>query len=466
MLRVVGLLAESEEKNLKFLAWHQQVRDLLLRRGYEVVDLNGSRDPKADWPTSKINAIVHLPSHFSAVESLSRLIREQDLTISVLHVLDLNLDRNFLVQFEAICYEQNQDCVVWKGSEFEIIKRVEMLLRVKEVENQLESYRTSTDLEKSLVERLRDVDLKKVLREAIVFMSEETGAQDVLWLEPKGLEMAIKGQNAVYFKIDSDYWQSLRVHDVEWVRDRVAQWCPVEVLKRAEKEVLELRTEQGLDVILPLASGRDQMLGYFVLSHPEKWMKFRSSPFFLRAMNTIAFQVEQAMHVRNLKEQTFRDDLTNLYNQRYLPLILDQELSRASRGNHQFSVLFLDVDYFKTVNDSNGHMVGSQVLVELSKLFHAGIRSTDFAFRYGGDEYIIILSGANSQNASMVAERLRKRVQDAVFLIQGAQVKVTVSIGIATYPEHAKTTQDLLNMADSAMYEGKHRSRNVVYLAS
>jgi diguanylate cyclase (GGDEF)-like protein len=192
----------------------------------------------------------------------------------------------------------------------------------------------------------------------------------------------------------------------------------------------------------------------------------RGSILFNTYFSLLAQQLEEAYAYSRLQAMTYKDDLTDLYNQRYLPVVLEQELSRASRSSKEFSVLFCDVDYFKTVNDTKGHMVGSRVLVELSKVLKGSIRATDFAFRYGGDEYVIVLSDANSKNAAQVAERLRQRTAGTTFDVGGNEIKITLSIGVATYPEHAKSIDANMQMADEAMYYGKHKSRNVVSVAS
>jgi two-component system cell cycle response regulator len=166
------------------------------------------------------------------------------------------------------------------------------------------------------------------------------------------------------------------------------------------------------------------------------------------------------------KNLSYLDELTGLYNQRYLPMVLEHEIHRSKRDNAQFSLLFLDIDYFKMVNDGRGHWVGSKLLIELGKVLKGQVRSCDYAFRYGGDEFIILLSSSNAENSKKVAERVRKAVEDYTFSIEGHNLKLTVSIGLAAYPEHAQSATGLIQIADQAMYYGKRKSRNVVFVAS
>ena len=185
--------------------------------------------------------------------------------------------------------------------------------------------------------------------------------------------------------------------------------------------------------------------------------------FFTARLTGILYLVEKFDQTQNLN---FIDDVTGLYNQRYLNTLLDQEIERYKRNNLSFSVLFIDVDHFKNVNDKNGHLVGSQILKEIGHILKKSVRAVDFCFRYGGDEFIIILTATDTEKATMVAERICKTVRETAFVVGGSQVNVTLSIGVACFPEHAQTKEKILQVADEAMYCGKNLSRNIVYLAS
>jgi diguanylate cyclase (GGDEF)-like protein len=172
---------------------------------------------------------------------------------------------------------------------------------------------------------------------------------------------------------------------------------------------------------------------------------------------------------RNAEAQSliYIDDLTKLYNNRYLNVVLERELKRSERYRNFFSVLFMDVDFFKRINDTHGHMVGSRVLVEVGQILKSCVRETDTVVRYGGDEYVVVLVETNADEARIVAERMRRIIEARRFgQDQGLNLHFTISIGIASFPEHASTKQHLLTMADQAMYRGKETTRNVVYLAT
>lgn len=166
------------------------------------------------------------------------------------------------------------------------------------------------------------------------------------------------------------------------------------------------------------------------------------------------------------QNETYLDELTGLYNQRYLPLALDHEINRSKRESSRFTLLFLDIDYFKMVNDGRGHWVGSKLLIELGKVLKSQVRACDYCFRYGGDEFILLLGSANVEDSKRVAERIRKAVEQNAFTVEGHSLNLTVSIGLAEYPTHAQTASGLIQIADQAMYYGKRKSRNIVFVAS
>jgi len=166
------------------------------------------------------------------------------------------------------------------------------------------------------------------------------------------------------------------------------------------------------------------------------------------------------------KSLCYIDDVTEFYNQRYLGLALDTEISRGKRNGTPFSVLFLDIDHFKRVNDTQGHLVGSKILTQLSAILRKKIRSVDYGFRYGGDEFVLLLVNTPAEDARIVGERIRKDVESTIFKVDDTELKITLSIGIASYPKHAMTREEIIEMADKAMYHGKHKSRNIVFVAS
>jgi diguanylate cyclase (GGDEF)-like protein len=172
----------------------------------------------------------------------------------------------------------------------------------------------------------------------------------------------------------------------------------------------------------------------------------------------------EALQAR-LREQAVRDALTGLFNRRYLTETLQRELSRCAREERPLSVVMLDVDHFKALNDASGHEAGDRVLQALSEILSEQIRHEDVACRYGGEEFVMVLPGATAASAMARAESWREAVLSLTLDHQGAMLGVTVSMGVAESPTHATHADDLLRRADMALYEAKRQARNRVVLA-
>ncbi len=165
----------------------------------------------------------------------------------------------------------------------------------------------------------------------------------------------------------------------------------------------------------------------------------------------------------NAKERAFLDDVTGIYNVRYLLSATENEIQRADRYDNPLSVLFLDLDRFKLVNDRHGHLVGSQTLRHLSELLLQCVRQVDTLARYGGDEFTILLVDTAHDPAMVIAERIRRTVEEHMFEAgRRRDLRLTISIGVASFPEHARARDELLDVADKAMYRAKSLGRNRV----
>jgi two-component system cell cycle response regulator len=191
----------------------------------------------------------------------------------------------------------------------------------------------------------------------------------------------------------------------------------------------------------------------------------------LATARTIARRANAALataeRYHNAKAKAFIDDVTGVYNARYLLSTADNEIQRAERYGNPLSILFLDLDRFKTVNDVHGHLVGSETLRVLSKLLLLCVRQIDTLARYGGDEFTILLVDTPHDVALRVAERIRERVATHLFEtgLDGT-LRLTISIGVSTYPAHGDTRAILLDAADKAMYRAKSEGRNRVSSAN
>jgi len=170
--------------------------------------------------------------------------------------------------------------------------------------------------------------------------------------------------------------------------------------------------------------------------------------------------------VQDLQKQIITDPLTNLFNRRFLQEYLPREVAKAKRVAGSFAVLMIDLDFFKRINDIFGHEAGDIVLKNVAILLKNSIRESDVACRYGGEEFVLVLSEVSTDGAGKKAEGIREAVMDLALAIRQKSLgRVSTSIGVAVYPDHGVDMDSLLRAADEALYEAKENGRNCVVMS-
>jgi diguanylate cyclase (GGDEF)-like protein len=184
---------------------------------------------------------------------------------------------------------------------------------------------------------------------------------------------------------------------------------------------------------------------------------------YLKAVNQVLSNIYQLTRSRDL---AMRDDLTKAFNRRFFESYLDEEMERSRRYGSLFSIIFLDLDDLKMVNNFYGHLTGSRTLQEVAKRILNAVRGIDKVVRFGGDEFCIILPQTDQEQAVNVANRVRKSITGSPFRLEpDIEVSITASFGIATYPTHGVAKDDLVRQADLAMYRVKSTTKNAVGVA-
>ncbi len=223
----------------------------------------------------------------------------------------------------------------------------------------------------------------------------------------------------------------------------------------------QLRAASFRSVILVPLVHKDNLLGLFgMISGQREFLDGRQMNLLEVMCNQVSTSIANARLHAELEQKATTDSLTGLSNHRLFQQKLGEELKRADRYEKPLSLLFMDIDHFKNVNDTYGHPVGDIVLRGVANILRGEIREVDLAARYGGEEFAVILPDTDGAGAKKIAERLRRVIMAMTFSSQERSLKVTTSIGIATVPADAKTKEELIERADEALYQAKHLGRN------
>ena len=215
--------------------------------------------------------------------------------------------------------------------------------------------------------------------------------------------------------------------------------------------------------------GQKEVLGVIELINCPQTMRFEGENLFLlqALADYAAIAIGNAQQVQKIHELTIIDDVTGLFNSRHLHQALETEIHRSIRYNYEFSLVFIDLDHFKQVNDTHGHLVGSKLLGQVGHVIKQDLRLIDMAFRYGGDEFVTLLPQTPKRPGVMVARRLLAAIVGTTYMQEeGLNVKITASLGLACFPADATSKAEIIRLADEAMYDVKNHDRNNIAVAN
>lgn len=320
-------------------------------------------------------------------------------------------------------------------------------------------------------ERLKDyfddLELEKVIPQLLHYVFEKSKCQNIVWITAE--EYTRVKQNHVDenpFKGEAMVNRHLKVQSLNEISDENLFGIVSKFSGHVTTPCFQ-DSENIVHVFFPIKNvNTHDPIAYLLLVNVEKKYVEKVMINISRDISQMEKHLGFSMQHWQSQRLSLHDDLTGLYNQKYMSVVIESEIARSLRENSKFTVLFLDIDYFKSVNDTRGHWVGSKLLIETARLLTANVRRCDYAFRYGGDEFVIVMPQTRVEDAVDIAERLRETIEKSNFIIDGERIHLTLSIGLACFPEHAQSYKDIIKIADEAMYSGKVKSRNTVFVAS
>ena len=339
--------------------------------------------------------------------------------------------------------------------------------RIRELEQQIERLSLFHEVGKAVASTL---DLRKVLETIMAKIS------DFLRPDTWSLLMLDEKSNELYCEMatgaGNTSLKDVRVKLGEGIGGWVAEHGEPVLIEDVSKEPrFSLKNEAwhagARSIVCVPVKSRLRVLGAIELVNTSENQHFHEAdiPILVNRADYAAIALENARYVQRIHELTITDDCTALYNARHLNFVLDSEIYRSIRYGYEFSVIFIDLDHFKQVNDTHGHLAGSKLLWHVGTMIKGHLRLIDYAFRYGGDEFVVLLPQTSKHNALSVVRRLRELLNSKVFLDEeGLNVKVTASFGVAGFPSDAHTRKDLLHLADEAMYLVKNTTRDNIAL--
>lgn len=405
-----------------------------------------------------------------------------ELKVSVINGLDGKLFGRVL----SVCDNANSQESAMRFQQGEVLKKQNAILRaLQDITLELHS---SLDL---------DVALKKIVERACKLLGTTHGDLDILRetgeLEPVvgvgELEESLKFKVAKGEGLSGTVWKTgkpLVITDYDKWQDRISNFKRGAI--RAIVGVPLILKGQVVGVI-GVARGTDEdatfseddaaMLKRFAdlavvaLQNARLFRKAQQEIEFRRkteiqlrdANQVLKLQIKRVERLqKQLQELAVRDPLTDLYNRRYLKEALELEFAHPERSGKSSAILMMDSDYLKAINDKFGHKAGDDFLIQIADVIKDNIRVGDIACRYGGDEYVVVMSNVNSEIAYKRAESLRRGIARQSIVHRNENVNISVSIGIAMFPEHGSLREVLFQKADQALYEAKRRGKNRVVL--
>lgn len=358
-----------------------------------------------------------------------------------------------------------------------ILKREKIFEERNTLSKRIEKDRAQTD----------SLELKFKRYEALKSVAEylsDIFSQDkiIRFLVQKSYEIVGKSARSLIYVVDPEHQELVLIHSKQppdfpkikmkkgdmfdkWIRRQNQPLIVLDATKdfRFPQDDIFLEDINFRSLIAVPMVSHNKMIGLLRLDSQEPNIY---NPDDLRLLDIIgdlgAVSLHNNMLYQRTNELAIRDGLTHLFVHRYFMERLASELQRALKKEHPLSILMIDIDYFKDYNDRYGHIAGDILLKHLSQIFTSTVSKGDIVARYGGEEFAIILFGEDKESSRRIAEKIREKVEKEAFYLRREKTHATVSMGISIFPHDAKTSEDLLKVADQNLYRAKREGRNRV----
>lgn len=316
------------------------------------------------------------------------------------------------------------------------------------------------------VESLNPVTIMNKAREDLNLLFPVRAVQGIFW-QNSG-KSAVEAEIFLAFHNDTaiqDTWLEMHLAQAGKISGREVHGYQLTYLMGSDSggDVADMKPEADKTLALPLKAGGEHFGCLTILAGSPLRLSRDQSEVLRSATNHLGLALKNALLFRETKIRADYDGLTRIYNRHFFDDRLTEEISRHKRYQHDLSLMILDLDHFKAVNDTYGHQAGDMVLKEVGQILLDGIRNTDFAARYGGEEFVVILPHIAEKQAHLLAGRLAEKIAAKRFEHGGKLFNVTVSAGVASLdPAVNDTAQELLRRADQALYQAKADGRDRV----
>lgn len=391
-------------------------------------------------------ATVSLHEKIDEINSVKDLTKADSFSISETGITELNA---ILIEFSTLARKIQAVAVDREVFEFEI-RLLEKFIITSEVVQ---------DWKEHVLKLLLEVN--KVITVHTLFsifqVDKESYDLDIFWARDPSKDMKAKMEKIIRQKVGAEHD---RYRDISLKVSHNTTHRSTAELELGEEDV-ELQTK-SIFVETPRIGG---VVGIGVQSHilTDTIRSLVIDGILSTLLNVVGSIKAMYKYTKELEYYAMRDPMTNLYNQRLFWELLGYEIGRARRHNEKFTLIVIDVDNFKHLNDSHGHLFGDKFLAGIAATIRSSLREGDILARYGGDEFVVILPETDEEQGYLIANRVAERT--ALFSMtaqDGTNARVTISIGLAVYPSHAESTRDLFMFADNMMYKAKNMGKNTV----